>query len=47
MLLRVFVRISPNEVSILDNGVVPQLYGHGTKFKKSEVWYGAWARGQV
>ena len=36
------VRISPNEVSILDAKEVQRIYGHGTKFNKSWTWYSAW-----
>lgn len=35
------VRYSPNEVSIIDPGVVKQVYGHGkSAFSKQAVWYG-------
>ena len=34
---RTFVRIAPNEVSILALDAVQQVYGHGSRFKKSAV----------
>lgn len=35
------IRIAPNYYSISDSSAVRTIYGHGTKFEKSE-WYDAW-----
>lgn len=35
------VRIAPNYYSISDSAAVKTIYGHGSKFEKSE-WYDAW-----
>ena len=35
------VRTGPNEVSVSDLSAIKQIYGSGTKFRKSS-WYGVW-----
>ena len=35
------VRIAPNELSIVDEGAIKSLYGHGTKASKTS-WYETW-----
>lgn len=35
------LRIAPNELSVADPTAIKKIYGHGTKFRKSE-WYSVW-----
>lgn len=35
------IRIGPNELSVADPSAIKKIYGHGTKFRKSD-WYSVW-----
>lgn len=35
------IRIGPNELSVAEPEAIKKIYGHGTKFRKSD-WYSVW-----